>query len=93
MHVVAEPSPWGVTATSLALEGDLEETAEQRAEKLFDDARELAAEYDVEITTEVQLRHPPRKFSVSRPFLSSPLSELAATEADGRRAKGTGLTG
>ncbi|MFQ3284791.1 MAG: nucleotide-binding universal stress UspA family protein [Natronomonas sp.] len=60
MHVVGEPSPWGGAATSLALEEDLDEAAEERAEEVFDDARELAAESDVELTTEIQLGHPAR---------------------------------
>lgn len=54
LHVVGEPSPWGGAVMSLALEEDLEEATED----VFDDAKELAAEYDVEITTEVQLGHP-----------------------------------
>ncbi|AZH24714.1 universal stress protein [Haloplanus aerogenes] len=60
LHVVGGPSPWGGTATSLALEENLEEAAEERAEEVFDDARKLAAEFDIEITTEVQLGHPAR---------------------------------
>ena len=60
LHVVGEPSPWGGAATALALEEDIEEAAEERAATVFDDARELAAEYDVEITTEVRLGHPVR---------------------------------
>ncbi|MFC7193833.1 universal stress protein [Halosimplex aquaticum] len=60
LHVVGGPSPWGTEATSLALEEDIEEAAEERAEEVFNDARNLAAEYDVEITTEVQLGHPAR---------------------------------
>ncbi|MEF8820797.1 MAG: universal stress protein [Halovenus sp.] len=60
LHVVGNPSPWGGEATSLALEEDLEGAAEERARAVFEDARELAAEYDVEITTEVQLGHPAR---------------------------------
>ncbi|KAA9398773.1 universal stress protein [Haloarcula sp. CBA1130] len=60
LHVVGGPSPWGGAATALALEGDIEEAANERAEAVFDDARELAAEYDIEITTEVQLGHPAR---------------------------------
>jgi nucleotide-binding universal stress UspA family protein len=60
LHVVGEPSPWGRAATSLALEEDIQEAAEELAKEVFDDARELAAEYDVEITTEVQLGHPAR---------------------------------
>ena len=60
LHVVGEPSPWGGAATSLALERDIEEAAQERAEDIFDDAKKLAAEYDVEIATEVQLGHPVR---------------------------------
>ncbi|MGB9954247.1 universal stress protein [Haloarcula marismortui] len=60
LHVVGGPSPLGGAATSLALEDDVEAAAERRAEGVFDEARERAAEYDAEITTEVQLGHPVR---------------------------------
>ena len=60
LHVVGGPSPLGGAATALALADDIEAAAEERAEEVFDDARELAAEYDTEITTEVQLGHPSR---------------------------------
>ncbi|NLV07348.1 universal stress protein [Haloarcula rubripromontorii] len=60
LHVVGGPSPLGGAATALALSDDIEAAAEERAEEVFDDARERAAEYDVEITTEVQLGHPVR---------------------------------
>jgi nucleotide-binding universal stress UspA family protein len=60
LHVVGEPSPWGGAATALALEEDLDAAAEERAESVFEDAREYAAEYDVEITTNVQLGNPAR---------------------------------
>lgn len=60
LHVVGEPSPMGGSAMSLALEDDLEAAAEKRAEAVFDRARELAAEHEVEITTEVRLGHPTR---------------------------------
>lgn len=60
LHVVGEPSPWGTEATSLALEDDLEAAAKERAKEVFDVAQELAAAYDVEIATEVQLGHPTR---------------------------------
>jgi nucleotide-binding universal stress UspA family protein len=60
LHVVGEPSPMGVAATSLALEDDLEAAAEERAEVVFDRARDCAAEYDVEVATEVQLGQPTR---------------------------------
>lgn len=60
LHVVGGPSPWGTEATSLALEENIEEAAEERAKEVFDDAKEFAAEYDIEITTEVQLGNPAR---------------------------------
>jgi nucleotide-binding universal stress UspA family protein len=60
LHVVGSPSSMGGTATGLALEDDLERATEERAETVFDRARELAAEYDVTIDTEVQLGHPTR---------------------------------
>jgi len=60
LHVAGEPSPMGVAATSLVLEDGLEEAAEERAEVVFDHARDLVAEYDVEITTVVQLGRPIR---------------------------------
>ena len=60
LHVVGEPSPMWGEATRLALEDDLEEAAEELAEAVFTPARELAAEYDVEIDTEVRLGTPVR---------------------------------
>lgn len=60
LHVVGEPSPMGGAVTGLALEENLEEAAEERAQVVFDHARKLAAEYDIEITTEVQLGQPVR---------------------------------
>jgi nucleotide-binding universal stress UspA family protein len=60
LHVVGEPSAWGTAATSLALEEDLEEAAKEHAKEVLDGARDLAAEYDVEITTQIRLGHPSR---------------------------------
>lgn len=60
LHVVGGPSPMGGAAAGLALEDDLEDAAEERASAVFDGARELAAEHDGGITTEVQLGHPIR---------------------------------
>ncbi|WP_340097916.1 universal stress protein [Salinibaculum salinum] len=60
LHVVGGPSAMGGVATALALEEDLEEAAQERAQEVFDGARNLAAKYDAEITTEVQLGHPAR---------------------------------
>lgn len=60
LHVVGNPSAMGGVVTALALEDDLEEAAQERAQEVFDDARDFAATYDVAITTEVQLGHPAR---------------------------------
>lgn len=60
LYVVGEPSPMLGAATGLALEDNVTEAAEEHAKEIFDDARELAAEYDVEITTDVQLGQPVR---------------------------------
>jgi nucleotide-binding universal stress UspA family protein len=55
MHVVGGPSPrWG-EASGLALGDDLEAEAEELAEAVFDRARDLAGDRDVEIETEVQV--------------------------------------
>jgi nucleotide-binding universal stress UspA family protein len=60
LHVVGEPSPMMGEAAGLALEDDLEEAAREHAQVVFDRARELAAEHDVEITTDVRLGLPTR---------------------------------
>jgi nucleotide-binding universal stress UspA family protein len=60
LNVVGEPSLWGGVATGLALEDDIGEAAKERAKEVFDDARELAAEHGIEVTTEVQLGEPSR---------------------------------
>lgn len=60
LHVVGGPSVMGGAATALALEVDPEEAANERAQVVFDKAQALAAEYGMEITTEVKLGHPAR---------------------------------
>lgn len=60
LHVVGEPSMMWGEATGLALENDLEAAAEEHARAVFDTAREIAAEHDAEIDTDVQLGHPVR---------------------------------
>lgn len=60
LHVVGEPSPMMGIATGLALEENLEQAAEERAEDIFDDAREIASEHEVEISTDVRLGQPTR---------------------------------
>jgi nucleotide-binding universal stress UspA family protein len=60
LTVVGGASAMGGTATGLALADDIEEAAEEDARHVFDSARELAAEHDVEINTTVQVGHPAR---------------------------------
>lgn len=60
MHVVGEPSPMMGEATGIALEDDIEAAAEKLAAEIFEQARDLAAEYDTQITTEVQIGQPAR---------------------------------
>jgi nucleotide-binding universal stress UspA family protein len=55
MHVVGGPSPMLGEASGLAFGDDIEAAAEERAEAVFDRARELAGDHDVEIDTEVQV--------------------------------------
>lgn len=61
LHVAGEPSPMMGKALSIALEGDVEEAAQEVAEEIFADAREVAAEHDVEIDTAVALGNPARQ--------------------------------
>ena len=60
LHVVGSPSAMGGVATALALEEDIEEAAQERAQEIFDGAEAIADTYDTEISTEVQLGHPAR---------------------------------
>ena len=60
LHVVGGPSLMGGEATGLALEDDPDSAARERAEAVFAPARELAAEYGVEVDTEVEFGHPSR---------------------------------
>jgi nucleotide-binding universal stress UspA family protein len=60
LHVARGSSAMGGAATELDLAEDLEEAAEERAREIFDHARELAAEQDDEVNTEVQFGHPAR---------------------------------
>lgn len=59
-HVVGAPSMMMGSAVGLALEDDIEAAAEERAKPIFDEAHEIAAEYDTEIETAVGLGHPTR---------------------------------
>jgi nucleotide-binding universal stress UspA family protein len=60
LHVAGGPSPMMGAATELALADDLEEAMEDRARDVLDDARDIAAEYDVEIDTGVRIGQPAR---------------------------------
>lgn len=50
--VVGEPSPMMGKAVSLALEEDIEHAAEEMAAEIFETAREIARDNDVEVSTE-----------------------------------------
>lgn len=58
LHVVGEPSPMMGKALGLALEEDIEEAGEKRAERIFDRARSLAGEHGVDIETAVAYGSP-----------------------------------
>ena len=60
LHVVGVPSPMMGEATDLALADNLEEAADERAEPVFERAREIATERDREIDTIVGIGHPAR---------------------------------
>lgn len=60
LTVVGEPSPMWGEATALALADDLERAATEHAEDVLARAREITAEYDVEIETRVELGNPTR---------------------------------
>lgn len=58
LHVVGEPSPMMGKAVSLALENDIEQAAEEHASGVLQRARDIAKEYDTEISTAVTWGHP-----------------------------------
>ncbi len=60
LHVVGVPSPMMGEATGLSLADDLEEAAGERAEPVFERAREVATERDREVDTVVGIGHPAR---------------------------------
>ncbi|MDS0284653.1 universal stress protein [Haloarcula onubensis] len=60
LHVVGVPSMLMGEAVGLALEDDMESAASERAEPVFERARELAAERDRDIDTVVGVGHPAR---------------------------------
>lgn len=60
LHVVGVPSPMMGQAAGLALADDLEEAAADRAEPVFERAREVAADANQDIETAVGVGHPAR---------------------------------
>jgi len=60
LHVVGEPSSMMGGATGIALADDPEAAAREHASDLFDRAREIAAESDIEIEAVVRVGHPAR---------------------------------
>lgn len=58
LHVVGAPSMMMGDATSLALADDFEAAVAERAESVFERARQLAADRDREIHTVVGVGHP-----------------------------------
>lgn len=60
LHVVGGPSPMWGEATSLALAEDIEAVAEERAESVFERAREIAADegYTGSVETQLAFGHP-----------------------------------
>jgi len=60
LHVVGGATMMMGDAVSLALEDDVDTAAKARAEPVFERARELASEYDVDIQTTVGVGDPAR---------------------------------
>ena len=59
--VVGEPSVFMGRATTIAIADEPEKTAEEHAQPVIDHAREIAAEYSVELETRVKTGHPVRQ--------------------------------
>jgi nucleotide-binding universal stress UspA family protein len=60
LHVVGEPSPMFGRATGIALADDIEQAAEEHARDVLERAEAVAAEYDAEVDTAVEMGHPAR---------------------------------
>ncbi|MFB6164185.1 MAG: universal stress protein [Haloarculaceae archaeon] len=58
LSVVGVPSAMWGEATAIALASDVERSADEHAQGVLDTAREIAAEYDVEIETAVEVGPP-----------------------------------
>ena len=62
LHVVGQPSPMGARAAGIALADDYEDSAREHAKKVFERAREIAADADgdIRLDTEIELGRPVR---------------------------------
>ena len=60
LAVVGEPSAMFGMATAIALADDRGASAKERAQPVLDRAREIAADHDTEVDTEVRTGHPAR---------------------------------
>jgi len=60
LHVSGGASPMMGAATDIALSEDVSGTAEAHASDALDRARDVAAEYDADVTTEVRVGRPAR---------------------------------
>lgn len=58
LHVVGEPSPMMGKAVGLAFEDDIEQAAEEHASEILQRARDIAEQYDTEISTDVAWGNP-----------------------------------
>ena len=58
LYVAGQPSAMMGQAVRMALETDLSDAANEAAKAVFEDAREMAADYDVTLQTEVTLGSP-----------------------------------
>jgi len=58
LYVAGEPSPMMWKALSVAMDEDYDEAARDLAEDVFEEARAVAAEYDVELDTTVAMGSP-----------------------------------
>ncbi|MFT4891688.1 MAG: nucleotide-binding universal stress UspA family protein [Halobacteriales archaeon] len=58
LYVAGEPSPMMWKALSVAMDEDYDEAARDLAEDVFEEARAVAAEYDVELDTTVAMGGP-----------------------------------
>lgn len=61
LHVVGGPSPMMGEATRVALGEAPDYGVDEEAEDVLEEARDIAAEYDTEVTTKVASGHPARE--------------------------------